>query len=789
MYIFYRQNRKSVSDFINCFYEGETDDVIKQLQETDYRINEISKQLINNIDDYIYKNELKYPDAKDYLTVKRKVKRRKVLKQQFEKIAEEIPFYNSLLALKIELEEKVNKALESDYKKQVTEFPKLFSEEELLLFRNEHLKYKLMKQGNISLKKKDRISLYHYISQLSLKTGGVGFANSIGCFELGNSTHHMKPKQNYVVDIHNYLLNRLYFKVLKGNLSNFVGSFLVNFNYVIDRKKSFVLFKVLLDDPDSNIFRGKEREVKLELTSPIKWLLTKDKISIQGLNEYFGNDEIIQLLNYGILRYAHLRPRDDFSWIDNFDILEPSLLAKLRQIGNLLQDLNYQFSSVDFSRIVELITDLCQKYRVDTLGSPLLTIDTYKDSLDLSNQQVKFLKNFISKIRSLSEFYSIFDASKSVEELAYNFMIYHYPEGKSFKNFMDLDEFFKELAEFVFEKINLGALRSGFFEFADYPLIAFIINKICSSNSQDFLFSEDDLEEILKKLKLNSYNSDHSYAFFVQTGKEGVYLNHVYKGLGIFNNRYRDNFSANDFEQNYNFGRIFDTPYYFGFNANKRPERPSLDMFGLSEYPKESELDYRDIMITVDSSKRCLRFLDNIGKEFYFSFLGNMTPIVFPKTLAMFNSLSLTGGMYFDLSDLVLRKKYADNKDLNVFISPQIYFLDKEIIISRSKTLVRTTLLKKIFNDSQNNAQILLGIKKIYPNSSLFVREFFVDSDFKSKIKKPLFVNLNSSIGLENFIDYVGKVDWVTLETPQPEFSQDHLTEFIVESKNTIPDK
>lgn len=99
-------------------------------------------------------------------------------------------------------------------------------------------------------------------------------------------------------------------------------------------------------------------------------------------------------------------------------------------------------------------------------------------------------------------------------------------------------------------------------------------------------------------------------------------MNHVYKGLGIFNNRYRDNFSANDFEQNYNFGRIFDTPYYFGFNANKRPERPSLDMFGLSEYPKESELDYRDIMITVDSSKRCLRFLDNIGKEFYFSFLG-----------------------------------------------------------------------------------------------------------------------------------------------------------------------
>ena len=83
MYIFYRQNRKSVSDFINCFYEGETDDVIKQLQETDYRINEISKQLINNIDDYIYKNELKYPDAKDYLTVKRKVKRRKVLKQQW----------------------------------------------------------------------------------------------------------------------------------------------------------------------------------------------------------------------------------------------------------------------------------------------------------------------------------------------------------------------------------------------------------------------------------------------------------------------------------------------------------------------------------------------------------------------------------------------------------------------------------------------------------------------------------------------------------------------------------
>ncbi|WP_241154179.1 hypothetical protein [Streptococcus tangpeifui] len=391
----------------------------------------------------------------------------------------------------------------------------------------------------------------------------------------------------------------------------------------------------------------------------------------------------------------------------------------------------------------------------------------------------------MSKKERLSEFYSIFDASKKVEELSYNFMVYQYPNGKSFKNFMDLDEFFKEMAEFVFEKINLGALRSGFFEFADYPLIAFVIKRICSSNSQSVLFTEEDLEELLKMLKSKRYNSDHSYAFFAQIGQDGLYLNHVYKGLGIFNNRYRENFFVSDFEQNYNFGEILDIPYYFGFNANKRPEHPSFDVLGLSEYSKESKLDYRDITITVDNSKKCLRFLDNHGKEFYFSFLGNMTPIVFPRTLAMFNSLSLTGGMYFDLSDLVLRKKYAENKDLDVFDSPQIYFLDKEIILSRRKTLVRTKFLRKIFNDSQNNAQVLLGLKKICPYSSLFVREFFIDSNFKNKIKKPIFVNLNSSLGLENLIDYVKKVDWVTLEAPQPEFNQDHLIEFILESKNT----
>ena len=62
-----------------------------------------------------------------------------------------------------------------------------------------------------------------------------------------------------------------------------------------------------------------------------------------------------------------------------------------------------------------------------------------------------------------------------------------------------------------------------------------------------------------------------------------------------------------------------------------------------------------------------------------------MTPMVLPKTIAMFNSISLTGGMYFDIADLVLRSKVRASDNLSRYEAPEVCFKDSQLVISGKK--------------------------------------------------------------------------------------------------------
>lgn len=297
------------------------------------------------------------------------------------------------------------------------------------------------------------------------------------------------------------------------------------------------------------------------------------------------------------------------------------------------------------------------------------------------------------------------------------------------------------------------------------------------------------MKKIFNIAEKYKYNLQHSYAFFLQAGKSRLYLNHVYKGYGIFNNRYRDSFKEDDFETQYGFENVFDIPYYFGFNANKRPEKPSFDVLGLSSYGSDANITYKDISIVADDSHRNLRFLDKNNKTFHFSFLGSMTPMVLPKTIAMFNSISLTGGMYFDIADLVLRSKVRASDNLSRYEAPEVCFKDSQLVISRKKILFKTSYLKALLKDKSKYEKNVLLLNKLFGHAQIYIREFSVDSNFKNKFLKPIFINLNSILGLENFIAYIDDIEWVTIEEAQPELSGGNLIEYIVESENTVNDK
>ncbi|MDE8688129.1 hypothetical protein, partial [Streptococcus gordonii] len=61
--------------------------------------------------------------------------------------------------------------------------------------------------------------------------------------------------------------------------------------------------------------------------------------------------------------------------------------------------------------------------------------------------------------------------------------------------------------------------------------------------------------------------------------------------------------------------------------------------------------------------------------------------------------------MYFDIADLVLRKKYDENPTLNVYSAPMVYFIEKKIVLARDKTLVSTDYLNCLINQAKNKTE------------------------------------------------------------------------------------
>lgn len=787
VHIFYRKNKHSISKFLSYFTNDLLDQLVKSSLELSVDIEEISQDILDEIDSLINSdsNNLNY---KFYLSNKRKIKKEKLLTNIIDDhLGDKFKKYNELIILRDKIEERIKTELESNFENHKQALRNFFTEEDLLLFRNNFLKKKLQNPDN-NLKKKDRLSLYKYASQLCLKTGGVGTVSSVGAMKLQDGeAKHLQPKQSYVISPHSYIQNRMVMSLILLNIESYQDLYYVNTNYV--RESDYIIFKTLIDDPNSNIFSGQEREIRLKLATNIEWLINQKSVTYKDMLEYFSISEIKQLLRFGVLLVEQSKPGDIFSWKDRFIDLQPDITDELNSIYKDLNLINQNFTSELFDSLTVKIQEFCTRLQVNTLDFPVLTIDTYCQDSTFSNSEIRLLERFSSVRNELSQFYSIFDASKKVEELAYMFVKQNYATSVTFDNFVDLDNFFRDMSEFIFSQINLGALRSGFFEGEDFPIIQSIIDYISKENTQTVILKDSNLRRIFNIAEKYKYNLQHSYAFFLQAGKSRLYLNHVYKGYGIFNNRYRDSFKEDDFETQYGFENVFDIPYYFGFNANKRPEKPSFDVLGLSSYGSDANITYKDISIVADDSHRNLRFLDKNNKTFHFSFLGSMTPMVLPKTIAMFNSISLTGGMYFDIADLVLRSKVRASDNLSRYEAPEVCFKDSQLVISRKKILFKTSYLKALLKDKSKYEKNVLLLNKLFGHAQIYIREFSVDSNFKNKFLKPIFINLNSILGLENFIAYIDDIEWVTIEEAQPELSGGNLIEYIVESENTVNDK
>ena len=189
---------------------------------------------------------------KFYLSNKRKIKKEKLLTNIIDDhLGDKFKKYNELIILRDKIEERIKTELESNFENHKQALRNFFTEEDLLLFRNNFLKKKLQNPDN-NLKKKDRLSLYKYASQLCLKTGGVGTVSSVGAMKLQDGeAKHLQPKQSYVISPHSYIQNRMVMSLILLNIESYQDLYYVNTNYV--RESDYIIFKTLIDDPNSNI--------------------------------------------------------------------------------------------------------------------------------------------------------------------------------------------------------------------------------------------------------------------------------------------------------------------------------------------------------------------------------------------------------------------------------------------------------------------------------------------------------------------------------------------------------
>lgn len=781
--IFFRTNNKKTSDFLDIITNDRSKELIERIVFTQKELKKISDNLVETINkdiNIIISTDFDKEKIKKLRNIKKCIKKRRKLPcDSDEHTNKNLLKYSCLMETNLNLLAELERVSDNLRNNFLNSIPELLNEEDLILFKNTHLRKKLLKQSK--LKKKDTISLYKFLGQISLKTGALGRHSKIGC--ISNYDTLNKFKRKYVLYIQNYIQNRIYREYLKQNLLNYKLELLINSNYTVNKEKKIVIFKTLIDNPKTNIFCGTEREVSISLNNRLEELIKRKRFYYIDALHLLKSNEVKKMIDYGIITYKHIKPDDNFSWIYDFKNTDNKIFNMILNITLNIDNLQSEISTQSIKMIENDIVEICNFFNIETLNLPVFTLDSYTDTLDEIDQESENLKAFSEEINDLNKFFTIFDASKKVNTLANKFMKESYKDGVEFNDFEQLDNFLKELADNIFTKINLGALRSGFFDLTEYPLIKRVLMPIISTDNTSYTITNDvlnDLESLAKKI---NYNMSSSYTFFLQFQKNSCIINHVYKGYGIFNNRYRNNFENINFENEYGFKKILDIPYYFGFNANQRIERSFFDPLENSEFD-DIGISFRNISIRPNDNSS-LSFFDKEKNEFYYSFLGSMTPMVLPKTIAMFNSLTPSGGMYFDIGDLVLREKFNINRNSDVYYSPRIYFKNDKIILSREKKLFNAKRIKDILYNKPHDVNTLIELIKILDSTEFFLKEFFVGANFKNKLEKPIYINLNSTFSLELFINYILNLDWIVIEEVSPDLNVNkYLTEYLLEGIN-----
>lgn len=756
--IFYRRNAKNADDFFSSFEEYP---LWEKYSAVINNLEKLKNEYLSKVENYLIENDLRNTNLGLFKKLIRSKKKIAKLKEVTDYKIDDLDFsqYNSLL---VSYKEKQNTLLNKFHclkAREVSSLKNILSDQDLLLSKNESLKKALI--GERKLKNKDIVSLYEIYVQNCLKTRSFGIDGKTGLLIKDKDNWQLKkPDHLLILKINGAISSRIYKCVLKDNIKLYKGMFYVNRQFY--EKDNNLIFSTLVDDSTSHLFSNVEKDISLKKTRNISKLLRKNEWTSEEILDFIPIKEIRLLIELGVLNYDKKDKSYDFTFVDLFK----KDFVKLIEIKNELRKLNSHFDVNDVQKLLKKLEDACDFYDIKHNSIPLITIDTFLNEENQENVEIaNSLESQLSTFDQISKLMSVYDSTNQVKKLATEYIKENYPKGISLKdNLRPL----RNLGRYLISNSNIGKTKSGFI--TDDSLV----DKIILSNQNSFVISERELNKYLSDKEVSRY---HSYAFFIQKANEGFVVNHTYKGYGVFNRRYRNNYSDINFDESYGLeNNIYDVDQQFGFNVNDRPINQKVSMAWDST---SGDININDLLVDVNKKSNELNFFYK-DKVVHPNFLGSLTPLAYPYTLSVLNNLTLNGSLYFDLGDLVLRRKKELQRE--EITSPRIVY--KDIILSRKKTLAKGDDVIALYEKSKDDLDFISKlIDKYDTGEEFYIREFIVDfKNYDHSLSKPVYISVNIPVSIVTLLRYCKKNDWIVFEEAIPNSKHEDKVEFILET-------
>ncbi|MDT1959063.1 lantibiotic dehydratase family protein [Carnobacterium divergens] len=659
--------------------------------------------------------------------------------------------------------------------------------------------------------------LYNYYTRFALKPSPFGILASTGKV---NSLSDGEIKQE-IMTVNSGIILAAFDQLLDDD--EYVEQEYFKLNQTMIEKDGRYFITNFVNSEQGSLYKNRQSLTTIKVTEYLELLLSKFKTSqfLQGakIKAYFKPENSALVLNKLIrsgllLPKTNLKIETDNSLIDSF-IKNIEKYEHLETKVKLLQEMSIfekgDFSWNNFNQLSEKTADFVEHFKLSHFQKKdFIFIDSIiqESAEEYLVEKDKSFNEQVDIFTDLTKFLAIFDISTRNKMLALEFLDSEYNSLFIPENSKDVSNFLRKLAEVLFMQNDywlesFGYIKGEYTQKIDcllYEIKKKIINFLKKSyclNDSDIVISKkisSDCKDDLAQLTTDTHNSR---AFFLQNSENNqLVFNHIYKGYGVYNRRFK-HYLLNECSDNYELdGEIHDIPMSFGFNANIREstmntfELPIGELYLLAD----ESLNWLDLGFR-KSIKRSEIEIFNVktGEIIYPNFLGSLITVALPSLVAIFNTITLNDSIYFDFGELLLRELLKEEQNEIILSIPRICFQNNDFILSRKKWYLNLTELKDILLSKDPIELQWIEVKDYFKKKNLpndfYIKEFFEKYETNSELlkEKPTYINLDSSLCFKVFKSSVITKQTLLIEEvlpSKPDMGQDEFVEYIIETND-----